>query len=539
MTLLRLGFRLQLIGAISVTGLGGLNGFFQTSAFAQLVGPTPAERAVFAAQMGLLARQLSYILPIPSQLDTMAGYVAWRVFGFMPVLLAFWAVIAGTGAARGDEERGLVELVLASGIARTRWLAGRVLAFVLVAIAVSTVMLLATELGAALAGEAIAGQALAAEGAAMVGLALGVFGIALLCSQLLATRRAAAGLSAVVVLVLFLLNSAGRTVDVGTVRWLSPFYSYERSTPLLKDGALDLGATGALVIAGLALAALAAGIFARRDLGAALIAWGAGRGRPTARPSSDPLLRIPVLAAIDQQRVWIASWAVALAAIAIFLTSLTRAILDAMTDIPSMRPYLQQLGITSHETFVGAIWFGTAVLILSIYVIVQVNSWVADDAEGRLEAVLAAPVSRARVVLERLGTVLVATAVIVAASSLATYLTAQASDIVLDSGRLAVASALMLSVVLAFAALGHAVVGWQPRAAVIALSVVAAVSYFTQQLGPVFDWPEWVRNLSLYVLYGTPLSKGVDWLGLVTLLAISAVGTVVSVATMRRRDVGT
>ena len=58
------------------------------------------------------------------------------------------------------------------------------------------------------------------------------FGIALLIAQLVATRRNAAGITAGVLMALFLLNGAGRTGDVGPIRWLSPFYLFERSRPL-------------------------------------------------------------------------------------------------------------------------------------------------------------------------------------------------------------------------------------------------------------------------------------------------------------------
>jgi putative exporter of polyketide antibiotics len=86
----------------------------------------------------------------------------------------------------------------------------------------------------------------------------------------------------------------------------------------------------------------------------------------------------------------------------------------------------------------------------------------------------------------------------------------------------------------AFAGIGHALVGWRPRLAVAALGAVAAVSYFTQQFAPLFSWPDWVKNTSLYALYGTPLSKD-DRTGMAALVAI---GTAVAVVGMRRRDMG-
>jgi hypothetical protein len=46
-----------------------------------------------------------------------------------------------------------------------------------------------------------------------------------------------------------------------------------------------------------------------------------------------------------------------------------------------------------------------------------------------------------------------------------------------------------------------------------------------------------VTNISLYALYGTPMSKD-DWGGIATLVAIGLAGTAVAIVAMRRRDVG-
>jgi len=183
------------------------------------------------------------------------------------------------------------------------------------------------------------------------------------------------------------------------------------------------------------------------------------------------------------------------------------------------------------------IWFSTLLLLVSLFVVVQVNGWAADDAEGRLEMILSAPVSRGRVVVERIAAVVVACAVVVAVSSVAVYLTAASSGISLPRGRFAFASAAVLPVVYAFAGIGHAFVGWRPRVAVVVLGALAVVGYFAQQFTPLFAWPDWVNDISLYALYGTPMSKD-DWGGIATLIAIGTVGTAIALFVMRRRDVG-
>jgi ABC-2 type transport system permease protein len=470
----------------------------------------------------------------------MAGYLTWRWFGSAVLIYAFWALLAGTGAGRGDEERGLVELWLSTGASRVRLVTTRLAGFAVVAAVSIAAMLALTDAGAAIGQEPLSLGPLALEGLAMWALTLFVFAFALVVAQLVTTRRGATGIAGIAVLALFMLNAAARSgVDVGATRWLSPFYLYERSTPLLRGGSLDLAATAALGVGALVLAVIASAAFIRRDIGGPLFRGAPGTTTAEWRPAADPLLRVPVLAIVDQQRVWIVAWAVGLAVLAGFLTSITKTMVDAFgsSDIPVLRAYFERAGINAYADFVGVIWFSTLLLLISIFVVAQVSGWAADDAEGRLEVTLSAPVSRARVVVERIAAAVVACAVIVAVSSLAVYLTATSTGISLPRGRFLLASAATLPVGYAFAGIGHALVGWRPRVAVGVLSALAVVGYFAQQFAPLFQWPDWVNNISLYALYGTPMSKD-DWSGMATLVGIGLVGTAVAIAAMRRRDVG-
>src|SRR5207247_2556182 len=251
-----------------VVAAGGL---LNAIGFAQIAGDTPAARALFAQQMELLARQLTYLLPAPAQLDTMAGYLTWRWFGSAVLIYAFWALLAGTGAGRGDEERGLVELWLSTGVSRMRLIAARVAGFAIVAAVSIAVMLAVTDLGAAIGQEPFSLGPLALEGLAIWFLTLFVFAFALVVAQLVTTRRSATGTAGIVVLALFMLNAAARSgVGLGALRLMSPFYLFERSTPLLREGPLDVPATAALAVGSLVLVVIAVVTFIRRDIGGPL-----------------------------------------------------------------------------------------------------------------------------------------------------------------------------------------------------------------------------------------------------------------------------
>ena len=540
MTLLRIGLKLQRTGLIAMTVMGVTAGVLNTFGFVAVAGASQAERLAFAHSMEVIGTQLSYMLPIPDHLETLAGYLQWRALGFIVLIFGIWAVISATGSGRGDEERGLVEQWLAAGASRARYIGARVLVFTLVATFAIAAMLLLTYVAGASSGEPLPVAGMAAAGVNLLVTTLACFGIGLVIAQLVTTRRAAGFSAAGLVLVLFLITGASRTSDIGPIRWISPFYLYERSKPLTTNGALELGAVIALVVAGLVLIALAVAGFARRDLGGTALPRTSRSARLTTAASRDPFLRIPVVALLRQQWLWVLTWAIGLAAVSAFLASIVRTVIDTLTSssTPIMRAYFERAGLTGYESFVGAIWLSSVMLILCAYAIVQVQSWSADDAEGRLATVLSAPVSRGRVVLERLAALLAAAGVICAAAGIAVYWVARSQSIELDGSKLALATALLVTIPFAFGAIGQLLAVWRPRTALVLLSTIAVVSYFIVQFVPLFNWPEWVANLSLFALYGMPMSGEVNWSGIAGLIGVGVVGTIGALFAVQRRDVG-
>lgn len=536
--LLRIALRSHLAGFLGVSAVATVFALGNTFGFSALVGESAEERAVFARQMELVGRQLSFMLPVPLELDTLGGYLEWRHYGTLPLVYAFWALLAGTAAGRGDEERGLVEQWLAAGASRASYLLTRALAFTLVAAASIGVMSTAVVVGALATGEPLAIDGTLLKGMSLTALAVCCFALALAAAQIPTTRRAAIGIAGAVLGTTYEINAMSRTGGLREIQALSPFWAYEQSDPLLSSGSFDLPATLGLLAAAAALTAFAVVAFAWRDIGAPLLRVRPVGGRTVSTPSPDPFLRWPVLALLDRQRSSILGWSLAIGAVAVFMISLTRTMVDALLAIPTMRVFFERLGGTGYESFIAVIWGTTVMLLITIFAIGLVDGWVDDDTSGRLETMLAQPVSRARVALERVAAMLVASAVVVLAGSVGVWVAAANEEIGLDVQRFATASALMVTVPFAFGAIGAGLVGYRPRVAVPLLAAVAIASWFTEQFAPIFDWPEWTEQLSLFALYGTPLSTGPEWGGIAALVALGVAGTVLSVLTLQRRDVG-
>jgi ABC-2 type transport system permease protein len=539
MTAIRLSLRLGRWGVLGFSILTFAASLIQAVGFYQIAGHTAASRAAFAHSMSQLASQLTFILPPPAGLDTVGGYVEWRSFGGLAILFAVWALMSGSGAARGDEERGLVEAVLATGLTRSRWLASRVIAYGFATLVGALAGGLGLVVGVVGGRESISLLPVVEISVALAALGLSCYSLTLLIAQL-AGARVATAVAGVVLLALFLVNRLSQTFTwLASWRWISPFHYYDLNQPLAPGGVFDGRAT--LTMLGIAMvgAALAGVVFESRDLGAPLVRWPSRRLPAGYEPSRSPLWRVPVVRSLYERRSGLATWAAGLAAVGVLFVYLTKTVIQPLLSIPTLSQFFGgAAGGQVFTTFLGYIWLSFAQLLFAAFAIAQVARWSAEDSDGRLELILSTPRSRASVVIERaialtLGAAIVATVTGVAVALAAHY---QAMDV--SRERLAEGTLLLVPFALVFAAGGAVLAAWNPRAAVGLLGGLAFASYLVAELGPLFRWPTWVQDLSAFKLFGTPLSTGIDRTDLAIMIAIILVGFGASILLINRRDIG-
>ena len=60
---------------------------------------------------------------------TPQGFIALRYFAFLPVILGIYGSVSGSGLLAADEERGILDFVLAHPVSRGQLFWGRVVAF--------------------------------------------------------------------------------------------------------------------------------------------------------------------------------------------------------------------------------------------------------------------------------------------------------------------------------------------------------------------------------------------------------------------------
>jgi ABC-2 type transport system permease protein len=538
-TMVRYGLRSHRWALAGVAFVGFVSPYSAAASYVAATG-TAALRASFGRQTVALGPQLAYLVPLPIRPDTVAGYTWWKGLTWLTLIFAVWGLAAATGLVRNEEERGLMETWLAQPFGRLWLLLSRTAAFGVAALAAVVITGLGTAAGIAAGKGSVGVPALAGQGAALLGIALACFGIGLAAAQLAVTRRGALVLGGAVMLVLYIVDALAR-VNPGLdgVAAISPFHLADITTAVVPGGRFDGGATAALFAIAAVLVGLSALAFQRRDLMAALVRRRRAETPVVRTPSANPLLRLPVLSSLWEQRIGMAGWVAGSILAAGLVVSIAHTTGKLLASVTGFQTFVHAAGTDSAATeVVSSVWLSISALIVAAFAIAQTSRWAGDDAGGRLEMEIAQPVPRWRVVAERGLTLVVAALVMTALGSLVTGAVAPSQGVHLDTGGLLTATALLVLLALTFAALGALVIARLPRIAVPVLAVIAVAGFYIPLLAPLFKWPGWALDLSLFHLYGTPLTTGVYWTGLWVMVAIVVIGFGGAMAAMRVREVG-
>ena len=198
--------------------------------------------------------------------STPAGYLNAELFSLMvPLLLAVFAIGLGASTLAGEQERGVLDLILVNPVRRRRVVLEKALTLAVGVVALAAVSAVVVVVVGAAVGLHLAASRLIAAlvGAALLCVLHGY--LALLVGAATGSRGTAIGSSAAVFTAGYLFQAlAGLVSWLEPVRVLSPFYLYNGSMPIANGFALGHD----VVLLALCIAALltAVAVFDRRDL---------------------------------------------------------------------------------------------------------------------------------------------------------------------------------------------------------------------------------------------------------------------------------
>ncbi len=459
----------------------------------------------------------------PRDLLTTGGYTAWRVGGTLAIFAAVFGLLAAVRALRAEEEAGRTELVLAGVVGRR----AAFLAAVASALLAAAVLWLALWLGLVIAGLAAGQSAYLALGVVSV---VPVFvGVGALVSQLAPTRRIALELGgAVVGLALLARVIADTSRGAGWLRWASPLGWAEELRPF----------TGArpwvLVLPLLASMVLLAGslwIARRRDIGSGLLA-----APDTAAPRM-ALLSSPTRFALRGERASLLIWLGSVGAFAYIVGIISNSVSTAGISA-SLQRELAKLGSGSIVTPRGYIGFTFIffILVVSLFAVSQIGAARHEEADDRLQTLLALPVGRQGWLGGRLALAAVAAVGLSAVAGLLAWAGARSAGVHLSLARMLEAGINCVPVALLFLGIAALLYGLVPRASVGIAYTLVVVAFLWQLFGSLLGGPKWLVQATPFAHIGF-VPAGAFRLGAAAVMVgIGALAAVAALGAFARRD---
>ncbi|MBI5289430.1 MAG: ABC transporter permease subunit [Chloroflexi bacterium] len=249
---------------------------------------------------------------------------------------------------------------------------------------------------------------------------------------------------------------------------------------------------------------------------------------------------------LRDQKWQIVGFAFALAAMSSTSVWLWPSVRDSLQnfDIPAAaRAFLgSDLDFATGAGYLSGRYFGWTEILAIVYVIIAGTGAIAgEESASTIDLLLAQPVSRRSVILQKLAAIILGLAIIIFGGYAGFLVSVPTVDIAVSLADIAVACANMLPIVIFFFALSlwaGAVAPNRGMAAGVVIAVTTA-TYFVFTLANGVESLEPVRYATPFYYYGAglPLVYGIVWWHVGLLLSVSGVLVLLTLRTFERRDV--
>ncbi len=496
-------------------------GYVQAAGYASTY-PTVASRLAFARSFaGNSALRLFY--GEPHDLLTVRGYAAWRVGGTLAIVAAVWGVLAAVRATRAEEDAGRAELVLAAPVSR-RALYGSAL----IAIAAGTAALwLASWLGLLVGGLDAGGSAYLAL--SIVSVIPPFVGVGALASQLAPRKRVATAIGSGAVAVSLLVRAiADTTTGAGWLRWATPLGWAEQTRPY--SGAQPLVLVLPLVLCAVLLV-ISVRIAQRRDVGSGLLP-----AHDTA-PANLRLLSSTTAQALREERAVIAIWVVVAGAFGYILGAVSNSVRSAGIS-KQLEHEIERIGAGSIITPKGYLGFTFLifVLVVSLFACSQIGAARGEEADQRLDTLLALPVSRHGWLLGRLALGAGGAAAISLACAVLTWLGAVWQGVSLSLATMLLAALNCMPLALLTLGVGALVYAILPRASGTILYSLVALAFLWDLVASVLQAPHWLVEATPFAHIGLVPAAPFRVGAALVMVGLGALASALALALFARRD---
>ena len=496
---------------------------------------TPQSRAEMEALVAAVPPILQGLAGKVVNVGTLGGYLQYKYGVFFPLVVSMWSILALSGTLAGEAARGSLEFVAAAP--RSRWrvaiekLFGHVLMLGLAMLVAFVSIAYAGYAYPVLPGDEISVlQAFAYS--VWMGLIALVGGALAFALAPFVGRGAAAGIAGFVTFAGFILNGYQQPVPE-----LAPFANLTwwgwTQNHVALGGQYDWPSVALVAVVTVILLGIGVAAFARRDIGVTSTL-------PTpSMPRALLGLGGPVGRAISLNLASAIAWGAGIGFFGLALGGAAKSFMDQLGDSPQFVELLStvfpNVDYASAGGFLQLLFVEFGVILAGLAAATFVSGWASDETSGRLEMVLASPLSRGRWASAGGIGMLANVAVFVA-------LTAAGIGIGVATTESDVVTPLVGSLVLglyaaALTGIGLAVGGiFGTRFAATFVVIVVVVTWFIQLLGPLLNLPDVLRQVALTSHYGQPMVGVWDPVGIVVSLLLAVGGVAIGAWGFARRD---
>lgn len=478
--------------------------------------PTAAARAEYAHEINASPAELFMIGRIHA--DSVAALAAWRVQGLVALILGIASAFTVIRHTRAAEDDGYREFLGGAVLGRSTPLAGSVIVAMAASLLTGAVIAIAyTGMGFPLLGSLLTGAQFFSAGAFMTA----VGGVA---GMLAATSRGATTSAVVAMSIFYAIRGTADATGTSALGWASPYGWSSWVRPYAADDGLPL----LLVIAFTAVVVAAAMRLSARDMGAGVLPERSGRSH------ASPSLRGPLTLALRLTRSSLVTWSLALFAFGGLIAALANSTARQLQESDALRGLAD--GPEPALAFIALIIYVFA-QVVTLFGIQAITRLQAEEASGRAETVLAAPVSRLRWVGGALLTALAGTTIIQVVFGLGLGLMYAASTNASAQLPALIAAALVkLPAIWLLVGLTAALYGFAPRVAAAVSYCALGVLFLLELLVELGYLDDGVLVISPYTQVPSLPGGGVEWLPVLVVFAITVVLIIAAAIGLRRRD---
>ena len=488
---------------------------------------TQAQRDALAAAYGTNKATSALFGPAP-QLQTVGGFTVFKISMTLMVLGAVWGLLTSTRLLRGEEDNGRWELLLAGRTTRRGATAQALLGLGAGAVTLWYVTAVITVLSGRGSKVDIGAGASLYLALTVVATAVVFLGVGALTSQLAATRRQAASYAAVVLAVGYALRMiADAGVGLHWLVWTSPLGWVEELRPITAPQPLALLPILALTAV---LASTAVHLSGRRDAGASILP---DRSRARARLA---LLTGPTGLAVRLLRATVIGWWLAIAAAALLYGLVAKSAGSTISG-SAVKEVFSKLGApgTGADAVLGVCFLVLAVLV-ALVAAGQVTAARAEESGGRLDHVLARPVSRPSWLAGRLAVASLVLLVSGVGAGFFAWLGAASQHSGVGLTTLLGAGVNLVPPAVAVLGLGVLTFGLWPRATSVVVYGLVGWSLLVVIVGGIGATNHWVLDTSVFHHMASAPAVPPDWAANGVMTGVGVVGALAGGLAFSRRD---